>query len=182
MAKSFSRTAHSWYRLYSWPCVCAVAGLHSGLQPAAPYPASTALTYPTDYCSVPGGFNKPLQEYLPIKVLWMCLVHVRTFDRWREQSTVFDHCWSHEFSLPPFLFFKQDWGRPGDLWNLEIQWHVPSAEETAFVFYVLDLLLQPELQRLQKYALESERKWAGQVSKVHSVIMVKTKKHHSVLI
>uniref|UniRef100_A0A8C2H9R5 Proteasome activator subunit 4b n=1 Tax=Cyprinus carpio TaxID=7962 RepID=A0A8C2H9R5_CYPCA len=73
---------------------------------------STALTYPTDYCSVPGGFNRPLQEYLPIK----------------------------------------DWGRPGDLWNLEIQWHVPSTEETAFVFYVLDLLLQPELQRLQKYA------------------------------
>ncbi|KAL0179507.1 hypothetical protein M9458_024949, partial [Cirrhinus mrigala] len=73
---------------------------------------STALTYPTDYCSVPGGFNRPLQEYLPIK----------------------------------------DWGRPGDLWNLEIKWHVPSAEETAFVFYVLDLLLQPELQRLQRYA------------------------------
>uniref|UniRef100_A0A8C1ZLZ1 Proteasome activator subunit 4b n=1 Tax=Cyprinus carpio TaxID=7962 RepID=A0A8C1ZLZ1_CYPCA len=73
---------------------------------------STALTYPTDYCSVPGGFNRPLQEYLPIK----------------------------------------DWGRPGDLWNLEIRWHVPSSEETAFVFYVLDLLLQPELQRLQRYA------------------------------
>uniref|UniRef100_A0A8C2DIH5 Proteasome activator subunit 4b n=1 Tax=Cyprinus carpio TaxID=7962 RepID=A0A8C2DIH5_CYPCA len=70
---------------------------------------STALTYPTDYCSVPGGFNRPLQEYLPIK----------------------------------------DWGRPGDLWNLEIQWHVPSTEETAFVFYVLDLLLQPELQRVK---------------------------------
>lgn len=33
---------------------------------------STALTYPTDYCSVPGGFNRPLQEYLPIKVLQMC--------------------------------------------------------------------------------------------------------------
>ncbi|KAL7869287.1 hypothetical protein AOLI_G00132750 [Acnodon oligacanthus] len=73
---------------------------------------STALTYPTDYCSVPGGFNKPLNQYLPIK----------------------------------------DWGRPGDLWNLQVQWHVPSAEETAFVFYILDLLLQPELQRLQKYA------------------------------
>lgn len=29
---------------------------------------STALTYPTDYCSVPGGFHRPLQEYLPIKV------------------------------------------------------------------------------------------------------------------
>ncbi|KAJ8248283.1 hypothetical protein GJAV_G00240340 [Gymnothorax javanicus] len=73
---------------------------------------STALIYPTEYCSVPGGFQRPLQDYLPIK----------------------------------------DWGRPGDLWNLEIQWHVPSAEETAFVFYLLDLLLQPELQRLQRYA------------------------------
>lgn len=113
---------------------------------------STALTYPTDYCSVPGGFNRPLQEYLPIKVLWMCLVHVRTFEKWRQQNNILDHCWSHEFSLPPFLFFSQDWGRPGDLWNLEIRWHVPSSEETAFVFYVLDLLLQPELQRLQRYA------------------------------
>ncbi|XP_035255301.1 proteasome activator complex subunit 4A isoform X2 [Anguilla anguilla] len=73
---------------------------------------STALLYPTEYCSVPGGFQRPLQDYLPIK----------------------------------------DWGRPGDLWNLEIQWHVPSADESAFVFYVLDLLLQPELLRLQRYA------------------------------
>ncbi|XP_053094465.1 proteasome activator complex subunit 4B isoform X1 [Pangasianodon hypophthalmus] len=73
---------------------------------------SMALTYPTEYCSVPGGFNRPLSEYLPIK----------------------------------------DWGRPGDLWNLQIHWHVASAEEKAFIFYILDLLLQPELQRLQRYA------------------------------
>ncbi|XP_062859085.1 proteasome activator complex subunit 4B isoform X2 [Trichomycterus rosablanca] len=73
---------------------------------------SMALTYPTDYCSVPGGFNRPLNEYLPIK----------------------------------------DWGRPGDLWNLQIQWHVPSTEEKAFVFYILDLVLHPELQRLQRYS------------------------------
>lgn len=46
----------------------------------------------------------------------------------------------------------QDWGRPGDLWNLQIRWHVASAEEKAFIFYILDLLLQPELQRLQRYA------------------------------
>ncbi|KAJ8396071.1 hypothetical protein AAFF_G00026030 [Aldrovandia affinis] len=73
---------------------------------------STALTYPTEYCSVPGGFQRPLQEYLPIK----------------------------------------DWGRHGDLRNLQVQWHVPSAEETAFVFDLLDLLLQPELLRLQRHA------------------------------
>lgn len=46
----------------------------------------------------------------------------------------------------------QDWGRPGDLWNLDIRWHVPSVEETSFAFYLLDLILQPELQRLQRFA------------------------------
>lgn len=46
----------------------------------------------------------------------------------------------------------QDWGRPGDLLNLGIQWHVPSTEEKEFVFYLLDLLLKPELERLQKHA------------------------------
>uniref|UniRef100_A0AAY4C4F7 Proteasome activator subunit 4 n=1 Tax=Denticeps clupeoides TaxID=299321 RepID=A0AAY4C4F7_9TELE len=46
----------------------------------------------------------------------------------------------------------KDWGRPGDLWNLDICWHVPNTEERAFVFYTLDLLLQPELQKLKSYA------------------------------
>uniref|UniRef100_A0A8C9TJ04 Proteasome activator subunit 4 n=1 Tax=Scleropages formosus TaxID=113540 RepID=A0A8C9TJ04_SCLFO len=66
---------------------------------------STALIYPTDYCSVPGGFERPFDTYLPI----------------------------------------HDWGRPGDLHNLQIQWHVPSTEETTFIFYLLDLLLRSEL-------------------------------------
>ncbi|XP_028325388.1 proteasome activator complex subunit 4A isoform X1 [Gouania willdenowi] len=73
---------------------------------------SMALIYPTEYCSVPGGFHQPVSDYLPIK----------------------------------------DWGRPGDLWNLEICWHVPSVEEISFAFYLLDLILQPELQRLQRFA------------------------------
>ncbi|XP_011482882.1 proteasome activator complex subunit 4 isoform X2 [Oryzias latipes] len=73
---------------------------------------SAALIYPTEYCSVPGGFHQPVGDYLPIR----------------------------------------DWGRPGDLWNLNIQWHVPSVEETSLAFYLLDLILQPELQRLQRFA------------------------------
>ncbi|KAA8583909.1 hypothetical protein FQN60_015117 [Etheostoma spectabile] len=73
---------------------------------------SSALTYPTEYCSVPGGFHQPTSDYLPIK----------------------------------------EWGRPGDLWNLDIRWHVPGVEETSFAFYLLDLILQPELQRLQRFA------------------------------
>uniref|UniRef100_A0A8B9T6E1 Proteasome activator subunit 4 n=1 Tax=Anas platyrhynchos TaxID=8839 RepID=A0A8B9T6E1_ANAPL len=73
---------------------------------------SATLIYPTEYCSVPGGFDKPLSEYFPIK----------------------------------------DWGKPGDLWNLDIQWHVPSDEEINFAFYLLDTFLQPELARLEQYA------------------------------
>ncbi|GCB62155.1 hypothetical protein scyTo_0011429, partial [Scyliorhinus torazame] len=73
---------------------------------------STTLIYPTEYCSVPGGFDKAFAEYFPIK----------------------------------------DWGRPGDLWNLGIQWHVASPEEIKFAYYLLDNVLQPELTRLQQCA------------------------------
>lgn len=52
----------------------------------------------------------------------------------------------------PFYIIIQDWGRPGDLWNLDIRWHVPSVEELSLAFYLLDLFLQPELQRLQRFA------------------------------
>ncbi|KAI4905889.1 hypothetical protein NFI96_014094 [Prochilodus magdalenae] len=72
---------------------------------------STALIYPIEYCSVPGGFQQPHYQHLPIK----------------------------------------DWGRPGDLLNLAIQWHVPNEKERAFVFNTLDVLLQPELKRLQRH-------------------------------
>ncbi|XP_076868497.1 proteasome activator complex subunit 4A isoform X2 [Brachyhypopomus gauderio] len=43
----------------------------------------------------------------------------------------------------------RDWGRPGDLCNLAMQWHVPGEGEKAFVFSTLDRLLQPELERLR---------------------------------
>lgn len=49
------------------------------------------------------------------------------------------------------LLCLQDWGKPGDLWNLDIQWHIPSAEETAFAFDLLDSFLQPELDKLESY-------------------------------
>ncbi|KAF7252291.1 Proteasome activator complex subunit 4 [Varanus komodoensis] len=47
--------------------------------------------------------------------------------------------------------YCSDWGKPGDLRNLDIQWHVPSAEEMAFSFSLLDLFLQPELDKLAQY-------------------------------
>lgn len=70
--------------------------------------------------------------------------------------------WWHRFFLS-FFNPNQDWGRPGDLWNLDIRWHVPSAEETSFAFYLLEVILQPELQRLQRFAQGEQdlTRWEG---------------------
>ncbi|KAM5165243.1 proteasome activator complex subunit 4 [Mantella aurantiaca] len=50
-----------------------------------------------------------------------------------------------------FIFCSWDWGKAGDLWNLNIRWHVPSAEEVEFACYLLDNFLQPELDKLNRY-------------------------------
>ncbi|XP_043911057.1 proteasome activator complex subunit 4 [Protopterus annectens] len=57
------------------------------------------------------------------------------------------------FNKPLSQYFPiKDWGKPGNLWNLNIQWHVPSSEEIAFAYQLLDSFLQPELNRLERYA------------------------------
>lgn len=65
------------------------------------------------------------------------------------------------------LYLIQDWGKPGDLWNLDIQWHVPSSEEINFAFYLLDTFLQPELTKLEHYA-------TGKLEMSRSVVMHNT--------
>lgn len=50
------------------------------------------------------------------------------------------------------VLFLQDWGKPGNLQKLDIQWHVPSVEEVAFSFELLDTFLQPELDKLEQYS------------------------------
>ncbi|XP_072526695.1 proteasome activator complex subunit 4A [Salminus brasiliensis] len=96
---------------------------------------STALIYPTEYCSVPGGFQQPCQHHLPIK----------------------------------------DWGRPGDLLNLDIQWHIPNEKEKAFVFDTLDMLLLPELNRLQRHSQGEQEMSRGDILQCLSVV------HHCLL-
>lgn len=51
---------------------------------------SATLIYPTEYCSVPGGFDKPLSEYFPIKArifIYLGLEDLTSFvDFWREKK------------------------------------------------------------------------------------------------
>lgn len=51
---------------------------------------SATLIYPTEYCSVPGGFDKPLSEYFPIKArifIYLGLEDLTSFvDFWRKRK------------------------------------------------------------------------------------------------
>jgi proteasome activator subunit 4 len=50
----------------------------------------------------------------------------------------------------------QDWGKSGDIHNLNIQWHIPSKEEKLFAKELLDTFLQTEMTRVEKYIDGSE--------------------------
>lgn len=57
-----------------------------------------------------------------------------------------------DFGTPPSEhLFIRDWGKPGDLFNLNIQWHIPTKEEKLLAKELLDTFLQPELTRLENF-------------------------------
>ncbi|KAK3731823.1 hypothetical protein QZH41_020179, partial [Actinostola sp. cb2023] len=57
---------------------------------------------------------------------------------------------------PAEHLFIRDWGKSGDLNNLNIQWHIPSKEETLFAKEILDNFLQPEMKRVESFIAGSE--------------------------
>lgn len=62
---------------------------------------SLALIYPTEYCSVPGGFHQPISDYLPIKV--KTLIELSTTDTAVELLSCFPKpvkdCWTGNATL-----------------------------------------------------------------------------------
>ena len=60
-----------------------------------------------------------------------------------------------------FSFLFQDWGKAGDIHNLSMQWHIPTRDEKLFVKELLDMLLQPELKKLEGVVqgTESPGRW-----------------------
>ncbi|XP_031565856.1 proteasome activator complex subunit 4-like [Actinia tenebrosa] len=62
-----------------------------------------------------------------------------------------------DFSKPPTEhLFIRDWGKSGDVDNLDIQWHIPSKEEKLFAKELFDTFLQTEMARVEKYIDGSE--------------------------
>ncbi|XP_067680549.1 proteasome activator complex subunit 4-like [Haliotis asinina] len=67
------------------------------------------LTYPQEYRSTSHSFDRPLEEYLPIR----------------------------------------DWAVPGDIHNLDIEWHIPNQAEMDFAGEILSKFLAPELKLIK---------------------------------
>ena len=47
----------------------------------------------------------------------------------------------------------RDWGKPGNIHDLQLQWHVPNAEEVACAQRLLDRFLAHELDSLSAFSL-----------------------------
>ncbi len=163
MVKSFSRTAHSWYRLYSWPCVCAVS--RATLWPAtcctiSCVPQRSLTPQTTAVC--PAASTNPCKSTCPLRYcecVWYMWGHLTGGENRALYSIIVDPMSSHYL---PSCSLNRTGGRPGG--PLEPGDPVARAQRRGdgFRFYVLDLLLQPELQRLQKYALgEQEMSRSG---------------------
>ncbi|XP_032233646.1 proteasome activator complex subunit 4 isoform X2 [Nematostella vectensis] len=62
-----------------------------------------------------------------------------------------------DFSKPvtEHLFIR-DWGKSGDLDNLDIKWHIPIEEEKLFAKELLDTFLQPEMERVERFMAGDE--------------------------
>ena len=50
-----------------------------------------------------------------------------------------------------FLIIHQDWGKPGDMDNLGVKWHVMTAAEKQFATGLLQKFLLPQLENIDKY-------------------------------
>ena len=94
----------------------------------------TSVT-PVEYCSVPGFFNKPIKDYLPMKVWMLCPL----------------------FSLVPTsglcisLLCWQDWGKPGNPYKMQLKWYVPGNNEVACVQSLINRYLPPEVQHIESF-------------------------------
>lgn len=49
------------------------------------------------------------------------------------------------------LLWLQDWGKPGNLHNIQLKWYVPGNKEVACVQSLISRYLPPELQRIESF-------------------------------
>ncbi|XP_023231412.1 proteasome activator complex subunit 4-like [Centruroides sculpturatus] len=66
---------------------------------------------------------------------------------YRSTCVPWERCQNFQDYLP-----IQDWGKPGDINNLGIQWHIPTKEEIEFVHHLLETFLNSELTKLLEWS------------------------------
>lgn len=66
---------------------------------------------------------------------------------YRSSCIPWEKCQNFQEYLP-----IRDWGKPGDINNLDILWHVPTKEEMEFVQHLLETFIKPELLKLLEWS------------------------------
>ncbi len=176
MEKSSSRTAHSWYRLYSWPCVCAVS--RATLWPVtcctiSCVPQHSLTLQTTAVCPV--ASKTPCKSTCPLRYcefVWYMWGHLTSGENRALYSIIVDPMSSHY--LPSCSL-----NRTGVVRGTFGTWRSSGtcpAQRRRRSFSMFWTGCCSQSSSVCRNMHRESRKWAGQVSKVHSVIMVKTKK------
>lgn len=98
---------------------------------------STTLIYPTEYCSVPGGFNRRLSEYFPIKASIFNNLGFKDIFGWNSKcGGCFSCVWRCHFFILEVDYIKAYWvvyfedliGFLSDFWMKQhpiwqLEWH-----------------------------------------------------------
>ncbi|GFT37520.1 proteasome activator complex subunit 4 [Nephila pilipes] len=61
--------------------------------------------------------------------------------------------WTRHNSEELHLYIE-DWGKPGDIYNLKLQYHVPSDEEIEVVRILIETFVVPEIEKLRQWSLK----------------------------
>ena len=59
------------------------------------------------------------------------------------------------FVFPKYLIVLKEWAKPGNIDNLDLEWHEPCQEEIDFVQELLEKFLVPELNTLKQISAEN---------------------------
>ncbi len=92
------------------------------------------LTYPNELRSVADGYDRPIKEYLPIRCVYNMLTSLT------ETLTL------HYISC-------RDWGRPGNIHDLKLTWHLPSKAEVNEAQRLVNKYMGRQLDALAKLAI-----------------------------
>ena len=70
--------------------------------------------------------------------------------------------YDNQLCIPTFCLYYyvclKDWAAPGDVYNIGMLWHIPSAEEVQFASQIIQNVLGTELDAVQSISENNQMK------------------------